>query len=76
MAVAVPLATAMLFVMYVDQRVRQDGLTIGALARELGEPDAQASRTRHHRRGPRRRRRSFPAGGCRRGTGAVASIVS
>ncbi len=41
MALAVPLGTAMLFVMYVDQRVRQDGLTIGTLAVELGESDAQ-----------------------------------
>ena len=41
MAVAVPLGTVMLVVMYVDQRVRQDGLTIETLARELGEPDAQ-----------------------------------
>ena len=41
MALAVPLGTVMLFVMYVDQRVRQDGLTIGTLAGELGESDAQ-----------------------------------
>ena len=45
MALAVPLGTVMLFVMYVDQRVRQDGLTIGTLAGELGEPDGR-SRTR------------------------------
>src|SRR5215213_1714136 len=42
MAVALPVAAAMLFVLYVDQRVRAEGLTIGGLARELGDPDADA----------------------------------
>jgi len=42
MAVALPLASAMLFAMFVDQRVRGEGLTIGALARELGEPHTDA----------------------------------
>jgi hypothetical protein len=39
MVFAVPLASTMLFVMYVDQRVRGEGLTVHALARELGVPD-------------------------------------
>jgi len=39
MAFAIPLASTMLFVMYVDQRVRGEGLTTHMLARELGEPD-------------------------------------
>ena len=38
MAVGVPLATGLLFVLYVDQRVRHEGATREALARELGEP--------------------------------------
>jgi hypothetical protein len=45
MAVALPLASAMLLAMYVDQRVRGEGLTIGALARELGEPQDEPD---HH----------------------------
>ena len=36
MVFAVPVASSMLFVMYVDQRVRGEGLTMPALARELG----------------------------------------
>ena len=43
MVFAVPLASAMLFVMYVDQRVRGEGLTMHALARELGVPEGFAA---------------------------------
>ena len=46
MAFAVPLGTVMLFVMYVDQRVRQDGLTIGALARRARRAGRAAGRGR------------------------------
>jgi len=41
-AVAVPLATALLFVLYVDQRVRREGATREVLAREFGETGADA----------------------------------
>ena len=39
MVFAVPLASTMLFVMYVDQRVRSEGLTVHSLAHQLGVPD-------------------------------------
>ena len=66
MAFAVPLATAMLFVMYVDQRVRSDGLTIARARRRARRAGCAAGR------GRRRRRPGAAAGGASRRVAAAA----